>query len=218
MIKALQNEWNLFDDEEEARRWVNQQMVCPTVDSRQWLVCLLEEQAYALPVDCVVEMVRYTAVTPLPRAWQADGAGPAGTFPAWLAGACNLRGEVIPVLDVRVRFGLPPGKCTAQTILVVVQVTHPPAVGEAAGGPVRKQVGLLVDAVAELLYLRNEEIQPPATALTAPAAVDGRPLLSGVVQGEERALRLLDVDTLLSREEMLATIAGHAGGPGVRSA
>lgn len=186
------NEWNLFDDEEEARRWVSQKMVAPDADSRQWLLFVLDDQTYGLPVSHVVQMVRHTRMTPIPH------------LSPFLAGAINLQGEVIPVMDLRLRFAKPASKRTDRTILMIVCVTH--STGQPEPGVTNKQIALMVDAVSDLLFLSEEEIQPPGTATTAHTAIDGRSVIIGVVRQSEKVITLLDMDILLSREEMMAAM------------
>ncbi|MBF0582772.1 MAG: purine-binding chemotaxis protein CheW [Magnetococcales bacterium] len=190
------SEWNLFDDEEEARRWVSQQMLAPSADSRQWLVCLLGDQAYGIAIHHVVQMVRCNRVTPIPQ------------LPPFLAGLFNLEGEVIPVVDLRLRLELPAGAPGDRTILVVVRVAHPVAVGQPAPTMVGKQLGLMVDAVLDLPFIAEGEIRPPPPTTSQSGIVDERPIQLGVVRQSGREITLLDVDVLLSREEMLAAIAG----------
>ena len=180
-----QNRWNQFDDEEEARRWVSQQTAMPTADSQQWLLCLLDAQFYGIAVAQVVQMVRYTHSTPLPH------------LPPYLVGLFNLQGEVIPVLDLRLRFELPVAESATHTILVVVRVTPPPE-----GSP-NRQIGVLVDAVTDLVFLSAGEIHPPKFSSPLYTAADGRPLIVGVARQGEREIQLLDVDAVLSKEEML---------------
>ncbi|MBF0162666.1 MAG: purine-binding chemotaxis protein CheW [Magnetococcales bacterium] len=185
------NRWNQFDDEAEARRWVTQQVAIPTADSQQWLLCQLGSVLCGIAVTRVVQMVRYTHSTPLPH------------LPPHLAGLFNLHGEVIPVLDLRLRLALPAGELSPRAILVVVQVNHPLEKESDPG----KQVGILVDGVTDLLFASTGEIQPPTADMPPGTTAAGQPLIQGEVRRGEQTIYLLDVDTMLSREEMLATIA-----------
>jgi len=105
-------------------------------EAAHWLVFQLQARCYALAVRDVVEVLRIAALTPLPEA------------PGWLAGLLNLRGQVIPVLDLSRRLGL------SQQL---VDLSTPIIVAHAAG----RQIGLLADAVLEVLTLSPDSIAPP---------------------------------------------------------
>ena len=110
---------------------------------------------YALDIMRVREIIQPLPITPVPRA------------PAFVEGVVRLRGEVIPVVDVRKRFGLPPSPPTRKTKFLVVHV---------AG----RRLGLVVDEICEVLRLRRDEIRP------APALVglDAPRFFLGVCGGE----------------------------------
>ena len=110
---------------------------------------------YAVDIMRVREIIQPLPITPVPRA------------PAFVEGVVRLRGEVIPVVDVRKRFGLPPSPSTRKTKFLVVHV---------AG----RRLGLVVDEVCEVLRLARAEIRP------APALVglDGPRFFLGVCGGE----------------------------------
>jgi purine-binding chemotaxis protein CheW len=103
---------------------------------RQFVVFQLLENNYALPVEKVIEVLRMVAVTPLPEA------------PDWLYGVLNLRGRVIPIMDLRVRLGLPFQIPGLNTPIIVIEAEERP-------------VGLLVDAMREVLTLPEEAITLP---------------------------------------------------------
>ncbi|MEO5349185.1 MAG: chemotaxis protein CheW [Magnetococcus sp. YQC-3] len=191
------NAWNLFDEEEEARRWVSQQMVAPSADSRQWLLCQVGGQICGLPVDRIQQMVQCTQITPIPH------------LPPFLPGLFNLHGEVIPVLDLRLRLALPVDGEEGRPILVIVRIEHSLTEKPADGTEAGKLVALRVDALLDLVFLRAEEMQLPEATATVGTAVDGRPILLGTARHREEVIHLLDSEALLSREEMLAAIAGH---------
>jgi purine-binding chemotaxis protein CheW len=102
----------------------------------QLVVFKVDRSEYALPVSNVGEILRMVAISPVPEA------------PAWLPGVINLRGRVIPVIDLRTRLGLP---------AVPVGVNTPILVTEAEG----HTVGLVADAVNELLTVPLDDIAPP---------------------------------------------------------
>lgn len=179
------NAWNLFDDEEEARRWVSQQMVAPPAGSRQWLLGQVGARLCGLPVDRVVQMVQCTHITPIPHL-------------SAVAGLFNLQGEVIPVVDLRQRFALPAAAGDVRSILVIVRVTHDATAAEGAEGG--KLVGLQVDAVVDLAFLQAEAVG---------MAVAGRAILSGMARHRGEEIYLVDIEAVLSREEVLAAMTGR---------
>ncbi|SIS74056.1 chemotaxis protein CheW [Phaeovulum vinaykumarii] len=128
----------------------------------------LAEQEYSVDIMSVREIRGWTRATPLPHA------------PAHVRGVINLRGTVLPVVDLSTRLGMPPVKGDARNVIIVVQVA-----GQAAG--------LLVDAVSDILALPRSELQPPPD-LAADAAHSYIEALT-IVEG--RMIRVLDLQAVL---------------------
>jgi purine-binding chemotaxis protein CheW len=126
---------------------------------------------YALPASDVLQMESYTSATPVP-----------GSKP-WVAGIIQVRGRIVPVVDVRMRFGLPPQDRTVDSRVVVA--TH----GERA-------VALLVDAAREVLKLEPEKMQPPPQIV----AQEAQGLVKAVAQVGQRLVMLLDLAQLMEKE------------------
>jgi len=101
---------------------------------RQLLVFLVDGTPYALPVESVREIVRIRPITPIPRVTRT------------VRGVISLRGEIIQVLDLRLRLGLPPTEATKTTRIVVVH------------GDEDRVAGVLVDAVREVMRISEDEI------------------------------------------------------------
>ena len=122
---------------------------------RELLVLWLDEDPYALPVERVREIVRLRPITPMPR------------VPAAVRGVLSLRGEIVQVIDLRLRLGLAPSQNESPRRRIVV--LH---------GEDGQMTGLLVDRVSEVLRLRDEDLRPPtgrdAEAVAALAPQDGR--------------------------------------------
>jgi purine-binding chemotaxis protein CheW len=137
-------------------------------ESGQFLTFALGEEAYGVEILRVQEIRGYTAVTPIPGA------------PPFVKGVMNLRGAVIPVVDLRRRLGMDEAPCTPLTVVVVVTV-----------GP--RVMGLVVDAVSDVL-----EVTPGAIEATPDLGgeVDTR-LVSGLAKTPERLVMLLDLERLL---------------------
>ena len=115
-------------------------MSAQTPSLSQFVVFQLLENSYALPVEKVIEVLRMVAVTPLPGA------------PIWLSGVINLRGRIIPVVDLRLKFGLCATPDTVNSRIVVMDLELD---GE------RTIVGGLADSVHEVVELEPGQINPP---------------------------------------------------------
>jgi len=113
-------------------------VVAESATERELLVLWLDDDPYALPVERVREIVRLRPITPVPR------------MPAAVCGVLSLRGEIVQVIDLRLRLGLPPSSAKSPRRRIVV--LH---------GEDGQMAGLLVDRVSEVMRLRDEELRPP---------------------------------------------------------
>ncbi len=140
-------------------------------DEGQLVVFRLFGEEFGVRIDRVREIVRPPEMTPIPRA------------PDYVAGLCNLRGNVLPVIDTRVRFGMAAAEATDHTRLLVVE----------SGGD---STGLIVDSMREVMRLRDARIEPPPAACRA---VD-REFLSGVVKVDagRRLIMVLNLNEVLA--------------------
>lgn len=143
-----------------------------TKELLQLVTFRLGNEEFSLDILRVQEIIRHMELTRVPRT------------PDFVEGVINLRGRVIPVLDLRKRFGLPSDEKTNETRIIVVDVDN-------------KTVGLKVDAVSEVLRLPADTVEP------APAIVTGAEsdYIKGVGKLDGRLLILLDVERILSRTE-----------------
>lgn len=132
----------------------------------------LGDEAFAMDILQVEEIIRMMEITRVPKA------------PAFVEGVINLRDRVIPVVDLRKRFEITPKGDDGQRRIIVVR-TRP------------KPIGLIVDAVSEVLRLSAERVEPPPPAISH---MDSRPI-SGVAKIGERLLMLLDAGLILSNQE-----------------
>ncbi len=128
----------------------------------------LAQEEYAIEIIRVQEIILIGEVTSLPQT------------PPYIKGVINLRSTVIPIVDLRLRFGLPQEGVTDETRIMVVNV---------AG----KTIGLIVDAVSEVLRIAQEQISPP------PPTVAGleQNYLVGLAKLDERLLILLDIEQII---------------------
>lgn len=132
----------------------------------------LGNEEFSLDILRVQEIIRHMELTRVPRT------------PDFVEGVINLRGRVIPVLDLRKRFGLPADERTNETRIIVVDVDN-------------RTVGLKVDAVSEVLRLPADTVEPPPTIVTG-AESD---YIKGVGKLEGRLIILLDVSKILTSTE-----------------
>jgi purine-binding chemotaxis protein CheW len=133
----------------------------------------LAKEEYGIEITRVREIILFGEITRIPQ------------MPDYIKGLINLRSTVIPIVDLRLRFGLPEGEQTDDTRIMVVNV----------GG---KMIGIIVDAVSEVLRVAHEQIAPPPPTV----ATLGRDYLTGLVRLEDRLLILLDIDRLFAAEEL----------------
>lgn len=137
------------------------------------LTFILAGEYYGIPVLAVREIIRMVDITAVPR------------MPEHIRGVINLRGKIIPVLDLRLRFGLPKAETTERTCIIVVQV-------RLASGALA-QTGLIVDAVEEVASIPASEIE---SAPDFGASVDTRCIVGmAKVKGEVKTL--LDIDQVI---------------------
>lgn len=127
----------------------------------------LGEQQFAIDIMAVREIRGWTASTPLPNA------------PAYFRGMINLRGVILPVLDLRARLGLGRAEVAASSVVVVVQIDG-------------REVGLLVDAVCDILQIDEADIQPTPEIGSA----EVHEFVRGVVSSETGICSLLRLDRL----------------------
>jgi purine-binding chemotaxis protein CheW len=148
------------------------------VDERQFLTFMLNGQEYALEISKIKEIRGYSSITPVP------------IVPAHVRGVMNLRGTVLPVIDLRMKFGLPEVEYDRFTVIAIV------AVGE-------KTVGLLVDAVSDVLMISTDSLRP---APEFGATVDTR-FINGMFEAHERLVVALNLEQLLTETELCAAEA-----------
>jgi len=142
----------------------------------KYLTFVLGGESYGIGIQQVREIIRPTAITPIPQ------------MPAHIKGVINLRGKIIPVLDLRAKFGLAATTCHDRSCIVVVQV-------KATGLP-DALAGLLVDAVDEVIHLAEQDIEPtPDFGRRLDAG-----LLLGIAKVKQTVKMLLDLDRLMADE------------------
>jgi purine-binding chemotaxis protein CheW len=151
----------------------------------KYLTVLLQGEAYCISVIKVREIIRQQRITPVPQ------------MPEFVKGVINLRGRVIPIVDLRVKFSVK-AEFTERTCIVVVQVSA------SSAQPVH--MGLIVDSVEEVVTLSQAELEPTPDF---GARVDTAYLL-GMAKVKGSVKMLLDIDRVIAPE----TVAAMAANPG----
>ncbi|CAG8998361.1 MAG: Chemotaxis protein CheW [Candidatus Celerinatantimonas neptuna] len=138
----------------------------------QWVTFQLENETYGINVMQVQEVLRYSEIAPVPGA------------PDYVLGIINLRGNVVTVIDTRSRFGLSSAEVTDNSRIVIIEAE-------------KQVIGILVDSVAEVVYLRGSEIDTAPNVGTEESAK----FIQGVSNRDGQLLILVDLNKLLSDEE-----------------
>lgn len=138
----------------------------------QWVTFRLENETYGINVMQVQEVLRYSEIAPVPGA------------PEYVLGIINLRGNVVTVIDTRLRFGLETTETSDHTRIVIIESDS-------------QVIGILVDAVAEVVYLRQSEIE------TTPSVGndENAKFIQGVCHKNDELLILVDLEKLMTDEE-----------------
>ena len=146
------------------------------------LTFVLGREHYGIPVLKVREIIRLCEITPVPQ------------MPDYIKGVLNLRGKIIPVADLRIKFQLSNVHNTDLTCIVVVQVSLPDGVKTA--------MGLIVDAVDEVLNIQESEIEP-APDFGASLETD---YILGLAKTKGTVKTLLDIDTIVASEQFVPPV------------
>lgn len=134
----------------------------------QWGTFRLSDEIYGINVMQIREVLRYTEITPVPGA------------PYFVLGIINLRGNVVTVIDTRKRFGLPPGGVNNQTRIMIVEVQG-------------QVLGLMVDSVAEVIYLKQSEIEMTPNVSNDETSK----FIQGVCNKNDELLILVDLEKMI---------------------
>lgn len=154
--------------------------------ARQYLCLAVGGETYAIGIDMVREILEVGRMTPLPLT------------PDFVRGVMNLRGAVVPVIDLKARFGSEPAVIGRRSSVIIVETDHADQDGPLV-------VGALVDGVSEVLEIADHDIEPvPVLGTRIP-----REFLQGMAKAKGSILSILDAERTLERHAMAALIAGH---------
>lgn len=145
----------------------------------KYLTFALAEEEYGIGILKVKEIIGMMAITSVPQT------------PPFVKGVINLRGKVIPVVDLRLKFGMQEMAYTERTCIIVVEIA-----GEGRG-TVNTQMGIVVDAVSEVLNIKAEDVEETPTF----GAALNTDFILGMAKMDGGVKILLDIDKVLSRQE-----------------
>jgi purine-binding chemotaxis protein CheW len=148
-------------------------------EQRQYLSFMLSGETYAISILRIKEIIQYRQLTGVPR------------MPSFIRGVINLRGAVVPVIDLSVRFGKPPTQLGSRNCIIIIEVeiedeTH--------------SIGVMVDAVNAVLEISDSEIEPAPTFGTN---IDAE-FIAGMGKINGKFVIILNIQQILSMDDMAA--------------
>lgn len=146
-------------------------------ETRQYLTFTLDQESYAVDVAKVREVLDLSPITKVPR------------MPSFMRGVINLRGNVVPVIDLRLTFGLVKAEDTVDTCIIIVEVVSDNEV---------VVLGALADSVQEVIELEPDKIEPPPKMGTRL----NTEFITGMGKYDEKFLTILDIDRVFSSDDL----------------
>ncbi|SHJ58253.1 purine-binding chemotaxis protein CheW [Anaerobranca californiensis DSM 14826] len=144
------------------------------MNEQKFVIFRLETEEYALDILKVQGIERMLPITRVPKT------------PNFVEGVCNLRGSIVPVVDLRQRFNLPKKENDDNTRIIVVSLAD-------------VKVGLIVDSANDVITLKSEDIEPTPSVIDS---IDTK-FISGVGKLGERLIIILDLEKILNKEEIV---------------
>ncbi len=154
-------------------------------EDHQYLTFLLSSEMFAIPILNIKEIIEFGSLTEVPM------------MPGFIRGVINLRGSVVPVVDLSVRFGRGKTEVSRRTCIVIIEVE--------GSEETRQDIGVMVDSVSEVLEISRSEIEP-APAFGAKIRVD---FIQGMGKIAGKFVIILNADKVLSVDEL--SMLGQAG-------
>ena len=148
-----------------------------TSESQSYLTFRLDDEVFAASVENVLEILELSRITKVPRS------------PQFMRGVINLRGNVLPVIDTRLKFGLEKTEDTVNSCIMVLSVEVEQK---------RTMLGALVDAVQEVFEITKSQIQEPPTI----GSKYKSEFITGMIRVDQAFIMLLDIDRIFSTEEL----------------
>jgi len=164
-----------------SKRQTQAQTAAPVERREQYLAFTLGGETFAMDIRSIREVIQFGGITEVPL------------MPTFIRGVINLRGSVVPVIDLSVRFNRPPTTVNHRTCIVILEL---------AQGEDTAELAVMVDNVSEVLSIGESEIEP-APAFGSDIRSE---FIAGVAKVGERFVILLAVDRVLSVDELAALI------------
>ena len=142
-------------------------------EAQEYLSFILSDEQYALDITSVKEIRGYEKVTPIANA------------PSHIKGVLNLRGDIVPIIDLRIKFNIPNPTYNAFTIVIMLHVHS-------------RVIGIVVDGVSDVVRLTEEEVRPPPDF---GVAFDSR-FLKGLATVDDHMIILVNIEQLISSGEL----------------
>lgn len=168
----------------------SKQQAAPVVEQatgRQYLTFSVSGEMFGMAISSIKEIIEYRAPTDVPM------------MPAFMRGVINLRGKVVPVIDLAVRFGRAANENTRRTCIVILEMHQDEQ---------QHDIGVVVDAVSAVLEIADADIEPPPQ-FGARLRAD---FISGMGKVAEKFVIILNIDKVLSVQE-LSLLGGVADAP-----
>jgi len=147
------------------------------LETNQYLAFKLEEEIFAFDISKVREVLEYTTMTKVPQT------------PDMMKGVINLRGSVVPVVDMRIKFGMGETEKTVNTVIIIIEIDLDDE---------SVMIGALVDSVQEVMDLDSDHMEPPPSIGTQL----NTDFIRGMGKLDERFIIILDIEKIFSSEEL----------------
>jgi purine-binding chemotaxis protein CheW len=157
-------------------------LLAPLIEEKQYLTFTLNKELFAVVIHSVKEIIEYAGVTEVPL------------MPRFMHGVINMRGAVIPVIDLAIRFGKGNSQIGRRSCVIILEVFF---------ADEYHNVGILVDAVNEVIEIPAEKIDPPPEF----GAKVRSEFIAGIGMLNEKIVIILDVNHALSLEEMAGLVS-----------
>lgn len=148
-----------------------------SMQQQEYITFNLDEEEYAIELGRVKEVVNYKSITRLPN-----------TAP-FIKGVINLRGLIIPVVDLRAKFGLQLRPYTKFTIIIVLEVS-------------KKAMGIIIDTVPDVVLLNPRELRPPPSFKT----LINKKYISGIGHKDSRLIVVLDIEQIFLEQNVMEAL------------
>jgi len=144
----------------------------------KYLTFHLDKEEYGIPILKVKEIIGMMEITRIPRT------------PDYIKGVINLRGKIIPIMDLRLKFGLEEKTYTSNTCIIVIDVNS---------SETKRQMGIVVDTVSEVVNLRKGDIEPPPEY----SRDTDDSFITGICKFKNNVIILLNMDEILNVEGLI---------------